>query len=177
MRLSIDKRDPGYRFDILKLNALIYFNDQLFTRCVTADEEQGLIVAYVVGEDGKFCTNSECTCVLTEILCGRVRIDIISKDGEGLSVPKVVAERNDSHSVTLLVYSRNKPGNIRRILIENKDYPDAQIMAIACEVFAGAAAEYLCEHHGDIFDPAEVAAAGIDALKKLLAREGAATRH
>jgi hypothetical protein len=42
-------------------------------------------------------------------------------------------------------------------------------MLLACEAATGAAAEYCCNMHGDVFEPKEVAEAGLEAARKLLA--------
>lgn len=172
MRLSIDKRDKGYRFDLNKNKCVVYFNDEVFQRAVTADEEQGLIVAYVPDpKDGtKFRMNEERTGFLTEQLRGRVRIEVLGDDGSSLRDPKVKAEMDpEGNGVFILVYSKMQPGNIRRTLIQSKSFPDEQTMLLACEAYAGGAAEYCCDKHGDLFDPSDVAKAGYDAAKRLLA--------
>lgn len=168
MRLSVDKRDKGYRFDLAKNKCVVYFNDQPRTDVITADEEEGLIVAYVRDfETGKPKTNPEQTAFLTETLRGRVRIEINDAEGGSVKDPKVKAELED-RGILMLIYSKMQPGNIRRILVERKAFPDEQTLLLACEAAAGAAAEYCCNMHGDVFEPKEVAEAGLEAAQKLL---------
>lgn len=172
MRISVDKRDRGYRFDLNKNKVVVYFNDQVFNRAVTADEENGLIVAYVPDPEntGRMRMNEEKTGFLTEHLRGRVRIEILGDDGTSLREPKVKVETDpEGCGFIVLVYSKMQPGNIRRTLVDRKSFPDEQTLLLACEAVSGGAAEYCCERHGDMFDPQEVAQAGYEAAKRLLA--------
>lgn len=56
MRLSIYKDDPGYPTDnpALLLEAMVYLDGKPFKPAVTADEEQGLIVAYIPQDDPRY---------------------------------------------------------------------------------------------------------------------------
>lgn len=180
MRLSIDKRDKGYRFDLNKNKCVVYFNDEVFSRAVTADEEQGLIIAYVLDfeKPGRFRMNEERTGYMTEQLRGRVRIEVLGDDGSSLRDPKVKVEIDpQGNGVFVLVYSKMQPGNIRRTLIDRQKFPSEQTLLLACEAYAGAAAEYCCDKHGDLFDPGDVAKAGYDAAKRLLASVGKKVWH
>jgi hypothetical protein len=51
MRISVDIGDAGHRFDTYGVR--IFLDGQEVSHCVTADEEQGLVVRLKIGEDGR----------------------------------------------------------------------------------------------------------------------------
>ena len=178
MRISADKRDKGHRFDINLRHVRVYLDGQLFTRAVTADEEEGLIVAHKYSEDGRPVINEEGNAYVLETLRGKVRIEIVGDDGGSIRKPKVKVERVPE-GIQVMTYSRMRPGNIRRHKLPNdlvSGFSEEQLRQ-ACGLGAGAAAEHLCEQFGDVFDPSAAAQAGIEACDQLLAHEGSATRH
>jgi len=178
MRISADKRDKGHRFDINLRHVRVYLDGQLFTRAVTADEEEGLIVAMKHGPDGKPVVDEAAQGIVLEVLRGKVRIEIVGDDGGSIRTPKVKVERVPE-GVQVMVYSRLRSGNIRRHKLPHSllDGFSEEQFRQACGVAAGAGAEHLCQQFGDIFDPSLAARAGIEAADELLAREGSATRH
>ncbi len=178
MRISVDKRDPGHRFDINMKRVRVYLEGDLFTRAVTADEEEGLIVALKHGPDGQPVVSEDGKNLVLEVLRGHVKIEVLGDDGGSLRQPKVKVERV-SEGLQVMVYSRIHPNNIRRHKLPNSligGMTEEQLRQ-ACGVAAGAGSEHLCERHGDVFDPSLTAQAGIDACGELLAREGQPTRH
>lgn len=178
MRLSVDKRDRGHRFDIDLTRVRVYLDGAPFTRAVTADEEEGLIIAHKYSEDGRPVINEEGNAYVLETLRGRVRIEIVGDDGGSIRTPKVKVERVPE-GIQVMTYSRLRSGNIRRHKLPSDlvaGFSEEQFRQ-ACGMAAGAAAEHLCEHFGDVFDPSLAAQAGIDACDELLARELASTRH
>ena len=178
MRISVDKRDRGHRFDINMNRVRVYLDDAPFTRAVTADEEDSLIVAVKHDADGKPVVNAENTGFVLEVLKGKVRIEVVGDDGQSIRAPKVKVERV-AEGLQVMVYSRLHPNNIRRHKLPNEliaGFSEEQLRQ-ACGVAAGAGAEHCCEMHGDVFDPSLAARAGIDACSELLAREGQPTRH
>ena len=178
MRISTDKRDRGHKFDINLRHVRVYLNGELFTRAVTADEEEGLIIAYKHGPDGKAIVDEDEQAFVLETLRGKVRVEIVGDDGGSIRSPKVKVERTPE-GVQVMTYSRLRSGNIRRHKLQSDlvaGFSEEQFRQ-ACGVAAGAAAEHLCEHFGDVFDPSLAAQAGIAAADELLAREGQPTRH
>lgn len=178
MRISADKRDKGHRFDINLRHVRVYLDGQLFTRAVTADEEEGLIVAMKHGPDGKPVVDEAAQGIVLEVLRGKVRIEIVGDDGGSIRTPKVKVERVPE-GVQVMVYSRLRPGNIRRHRLPDDltaGLSEEQLRQ-ACGFGAGAAAEHLCEQFGDVFDPSAAARAGIEAFDKLLACERSGPRH
>jgi len=178
MRVSVDKRDKGFRFDLDLTRVKVFLDNEPFTRAVTADEEESLIVAHKYSEDGKPVINDAGDAYVLETLRGKVRIEIVGDDGQSIRVPKVTVERSGSTFV-VHVYSRIRARNIRRMTLD-KDlilgFSEEQL-AQACGMAAGAAAEHLCTQFGDIFDPSATAQAGIDACHQLLVSEARLTRH
>lgn len=178
MRISVDKRDRGHRFDINMNRVRVTLDGAPFTRAVTADEEEGLIVAIKHGPDGKPVIDEAERSFVLEVLRGKVRIEIVGDDGGSIRTPKVKVERVPE-GIQVMVYSRLKAGNIRRHKLPNdlvSSFSEEQLCQ-ACGMAAGAGAEHLCEQFGDVFDPSAAAQAGIEACNQLLAREGQATRH
>lgn len=178
MRISTDKRDMGHRFDINLRHVRVYLNDELFTRAVTADEEEGLIIAYKHGPDGKPVVDEDEQAFVLETLRGKVRVEIVGDDGGSIRSPKVKVERVPE-GIQVMVYSRIHPNNIRRHKLPNSligGMTEEQLRQ-ACGVAAGAGSEHLCEHHGDVFDPLLAAQAGLTAADELLARESNTTCH
>lgn len=178
MRISVDKRDRGHRFDINMKRVRVYLEGDLFTRAVTADEEEGLIVALKHGPDGRPVVSDDGKNLVLEVLRGEVKIEVLGDDGGSLRQPKVKVERV-SEGIQVMVYSRIHPNNIRRHKLPNSligGMTDEQLRQ-ACGVAAGAGAEHCCEMHGDVFDPSAAAAAGVAACGKLLARKERPTRH
>lgn len=178
MRISVDKRDKGHRFDLDLTRIRVYLDDKPFTRAVTADEEEGLIIAHKHSEDGKPVVNEERTAYVLETLRGKVRIEIVGDDGQSIRTPKVQVERVGAE-FHVHVFSRIKSSNIRRMRLDTDltaGFSEEQLRQ-ACGMAAGAAAEHLCATFGDMFDPSAAAQAGIDACAELLAREGSSLRH
>ena len=84
MRLSIYEDDAGYPTDnpALLLEAMVYLDGKPFKPAVTADEEQGLIVAYIPQDDPRFAMGPRDTWP-TEELRGKVEIRFpkVKQDG------------------------------------------------------------------------------------------------
>lgn len=178
MRISVDKRDRGHRFDIDLTRVRVYLDGAPFTRAVTADEEEGLIIAHKHGPDGKPVIDEAEQSFVLEVLRGKVRIEIVGDDGGSIRKPKVKVERV-ADGIQVMTYSRLRPGNIRRHKLPNDlvaGFSEEQLSQ-ACGLGAGAAAEHLCSQFGDVFDPSAAAQAGIDACATLLASEEQVTRH
>lgn len=178
MRISTDKRDRGRRFDIDLRRVRVYLDGALFTRAVTADEEEGTIVAMVHDAAGSPVVNEARTGYVLEVLKGKVRIEVLGDDGQSIRMPKVLVERVPE-GLQVMVYSRMHPNNIRRHKLPNDliaGFSEEQLHQ-ACGVAAGAGAEHCCEMHGDVFDPSSAAQAGVAACAELLAREERPTRH
>ncbi len=178
MRVSVDKRDKGFGFDLDLTRVRVFLDDKPFTRAVTADEEESLIVAHKYSEDGKPVINDAGDAYVLETLRGKVRIEVLGDDGESIRKPKVVVERHGAE-FHVLVYSRIRSKNIRRMKLDpelTNGFSEEQLKQ-ACGMAAGAAAEHLCIQFGDVFDPSAAAQAGIEACAKLLASEEQVTRH
>lgn len=184
MRLSVDKRDKGYRFNFDTKKAFVYLDGQLFTRAVTADEEESLVVAMKLDPAGaplvRLGDNGQPEGFELEVLHGKVRIEVIGDDGKSLRCPKVSVERNAAtNEIHVYAYSRIRAKNIRRMRLSTEKVSslDEKGLIQACGLAAGAAAEYLCDNYGDIFDPSEAATAGMEACQQMLANEAQLTRH
>ena len=88
MRLSIYETDPGYPHHnpALLLEAMVYFDGKPFKPAVTADEEQGLIVAYIPQDDPRWQAErikQGGDCWPTEELRGKVEIRFPKGKGDG----------------------------------------------------------------------------------------------
>lgn len=170
MRISTDKRDRGHRFDIDLRRVRVYLDGALFTRAVTADEEEGTIVAMVHDAAGGPVVNEARTGYVLETLRGKVRIEVLGDDGGSIRTPKVKVERVNG-AIQVMVYSRIRAGNIRRLTLDADQLAgmSEEKLLAACDAMAGAAAEHLCEQFGDVFDPSVASAAGRSAAEQLLA--------
>ena len=73
MRMSVNKLDPGY--SNLGTPAKVYLDGVLQTNAVTADEEMGYILRYVV-RDGKLVVNLESGEAEQEEVWGMVVIEV-----------------------------------------------------------------------------------------------------
>lgn len=177
MRISVDKRDKGYRWDAYDAGKYkVTFNGEPIDRVVTADEEEGIVKRFVVGEDGKVKTVGNSFQV--ETLQGDVRIEAKGADGESLRDPKVKVERNAGGLIEVLVYSRVRPGIIRRTTLDEPTVASrGYSMSKAVSIFAGQAAEQLCARNGELYDPSDCAKMALAEYERLLALEGSATRH
>ena len=178
MRISVDKRDRGHRFDVDLTRVRVYLDDVRVDNAVTADEEEGLVVRHKEDEHGRPTVSEDGQHLVLESVRGRVRIEVLGDDGGSIRTPKVKVERA-AGGIEVLVYSRIRSGNIRRHTLTDEltaGFSEEQLRQ-ACGVCAGAAAEHLCAQFGDVFDPSAAAQAGIDACAELLAREGQSTRH
>ncbi len=85
MRLSVDEGDPGYdaycRMLMGGSRAKVFLDKKYQEKVITADEELGLVVAFVLDENGKilFCDNEPAT----EDRFGPVQIEVLSRGGAG----------------------------------------------------------------------------------------------
>lgn len=73
MRVSVDKADPGYRVDAYQFQAFLD-GQEISTRCVTADEDVGEVVVFVLDEQGNLQVNEQRDAVVKETLRGKVEI-------------------------------------------------------------------------------------------------------
>lgn len=178
MRISVDKRDKGHRFDINLSRVRIYLDGVLFTRAVTADEEENLIIAHKYSADNKPVLSEDGKHLVLETIKGKVRIEVLGDDGLSIREPKVKVERC-AEGVQVMVYSRIRANNIRRHILKSATISgmSEHQLAQAAGVAAGAGAEHLCEQFGDLFDPSRAASAGVTACEQLLVHEAQATRH
>jgi hypothetical protein len=71
MRLSIVKTDPGY--SEANYNARVFFNGEEAANVLTADDETGEIVEYMLDEDGNLMRNESGDSILTRQRFGKVR--------------------------------------------------------------------------------------------------------
>lgn len=178
MRVSVDKRDKGFRFDLDLTRVRVFLNDEPFNRAVAADEEENLIVAHKYNEQNKPVVSEDGQHFVLETIRGKVRIEVLGDDGQSIRVPKVTVERSGGTFV-VYVYSRIRARNIRRSTLDKNLVIgfDEEQLAQACGMAAGAAAEHLCNQFGDVFDPSATAQAGINACRELLAIEDKGLRH
>lgn len=177
MRISVDKRDKGYRWDAHDASKYkITFNGEPITHVVTADEEEGIVKRFVLGEDGRVKTVGNSFQV--ETLQGEVKIEAKGTDGESLRDPKVKVERNLEGNVEVLVYSRIRPGTIRRTTLDEPTVSArGYSMSKAVSIFAGQAAEQLCARNGELFDPSDCAKMAMAEYERMLSLETSATLH
>ncbi len=179
MRVSIVKGDPGYRWDARHFK--VKFNGKYTLNVLTADEDKGHVVRYILDEDDKPKIAPDGQHYMIETVEGKVEVEAILADGVNLREPKVAVEmdRDDAGNavVAVLVYSRIKPGQIRRTRVDEKTIATRHNMGprAAVSIVAGAAAEHLIAKFGDAFEPSAVAEAATTAYDKLLAQ--LATRH
>jgi hypothetical protein len=75
MRISIDKKDPGYLPWRKIRYAEVYFNWRKIEKCITADEEEGIIIVNVRDESDKLQRGADGR-LQRETLHGDVRIDL-----------------------------------------------------------------------------------------------------
>jgi hypothetical protein len=171
MRVSIVKGDPGYRWNARSFK--IKFNGELASNVITADEEKGHVVRYVLGEDGRPKIAPDGQHYLIETVDGKVEVIAETPEGVSLREPKVAVEPHhdavtQEKSWSVLVYSQIKPGHIRRTLIDEKTLhakSNATVRA-AVSICAGAAAEHLIQTFGDVFEPSVVADAATTAYDR-----------
>lgn len=175
MRISVDKRDPGYKHyaSIFRVK----FNGEEVSDVVTADEEKGFITRYKRDAEGKLVVAPDMQHWVLETVEGKVEVWAVNERGENVRLPKVKVERNTSGYIEVLVYSQMKQGRIRRTTLDEKTREARKWSSVeaAVGICAGAAAEHLCADVGDLFEPSDVAALAIEEYKALMKLE--ATRH
>lgn len=173
MRLSIDKRDPGFSHRAVGLKARIYLDGVEQTYAVTADEEEGLIVRYKLGDNGRPIRDEEQRGFVLETARGKVQIDLLSSDGSSLREPKVAVERSEHDgAIEVFVYSQLRPASSKRVRIPAHAQPglSTRCEAMVALVAAGIAEELIAQF-GDYFEPKEVAQLAGERLRELLDRE------
>ncbi len=182
MRLSIDKRDPGFSHRNVGLKARIYLDSVEQTHCVTADEEESLIVKYKIGEDGKPVADLVAEAWVLETVRGKVLIDLLGPDGESLKTPQISVERRGHDgAIEVYVYSRVRPMASKRRTIEVVDQPsDHSRLEALVALTAAAVGAMNCEQYGDYYDPSECARMAGERLREMLGAErtlASQTRH
>lgn len=179
MRISINKNDPGFRHGLDVTMVKVYLDGELYQGAITADEEKGEILTYVMDQHGKIVASEDGKSAQVKTIYGRVRIDLVAADGSDQRVPKVSVERNAEGEIEVLVYSRMRARQVRRhtINVESLQKLSDDKLATQCGIMAGAGAEYCCENHGDVFDPSEAARIGKELYKQLMAGELEIIRH
>ena len=180
MRISVDKRDKGYRWDATDGNKFqIMFNGEPAQWVVTADEEEGILKRFVIGEDGRPQVSADGKHLNVEVVQGEVKIIAKAGNGESLRDPKVKVERNLDGKIEVLVYSRMNQGIIRRATLDEQTIAQRGLeIAKAVNIYAGQMAEELCKRNGEMFDPSDCAKMASAEYDRLLALESqAATRH
>ena len=70
-RVSVDQRDIGFIADTRGIE--IWFNDVKISNCITADSEEGTILAYVI-EDDKVAVDYVLNEAKTQVYKGKVEI-------------------------------------------------------------------------------------------------------
>lgn len=78
MRISVRYTDPGGRAWAHMFNRTavkVFFENVLIPKVITADEERGYILAYVLDGQGRLILNIDKTAPITKELYGRVRIE------------------------------------------------------------------------------------------------------
>lgn len=175
MRVSVVPGDRGYRKDASSF--AVEVDGRPVQTAITADEEQGLVVALLVERNpstGEVRMARDASGEpRTEEIRGSVKIRD-TRSRAHLTEPKVKVERNLDGLLEVLVYSQIKQGHIRRTVIDAKTlavYRNKGGDAFCVSVCAGAAAEHLCQALGDLFDPSDVAKAASEAYASLQALE------
>lgn len=172
MRVSIVKGDPGHRWNAK--NFTIRFNGELATHVVTADEEKGYVVRYVLDEAGKPKVSGDGMHYVMETVEGQVEIDGKAEDGTSARIPKVEVERKEDGVVHVYVYSRVKQGAIRHTAIDTKTREFRASLATeasAVNICAGAAAEHCIGQYGDVFEPSDAAMLATQKYEEMLSME------
>lgn len=72
MRVSVDKNDKGYVEDSWAYQP--YLNGEKVSFCITADEEEGIVLVEEYDENGKVVLDERCENIRTKILRGEVKI-------------------------------------------------------------------------------------------------------
>ena len=72
MRISADRSDPG--FDHSYRSAIVFLNGKRVQRCITADEDLGVVIVHAVGADGNVIFDREKGEVVREEVRGSVRV-------------------------------------------------------------------------------------------------------
>ncbi len=75
MRISVVPSDEGYVNSELRKNAVVYLDGVKQRFCVTADEEQGVIVRYVV-KSGNLSIDGSGATLEVETVKGKVVIEV-----------------------------------------------------------------------------------------------------
>jgi hypothetical protein len=73
MRISLDRDDP--RFLPSALAARVYLDGELQDHVITADDERGEVIRFLIGIDGKPVRNPANRELMRETLRGSVRIE------------------------------------------------------------------------------------------------------
>ncbi len=170
MRVSIVKADPGYRWNAKSYRVKLDGEEAKWV--LTADEEEGLVVRYVLDEAGKPKIGPDGQSYVTEQVAGHVEVYAVNAAGENVRLPKVKVERNAEGHVEVLVYSRVKPGSIRRATLDEKTMDHRRwTPRAAVSVLAGGAAEDLIKSLGDSFEPSDVAKLAGEEYERLVRTE------
>lgn len=180
MRISVDRRDKGYRWDATDANKFkVLLDGEPAKNVVTADEEEGIVKRFVMGEDGRPQVSADGKHLNIEVVQGKVEI-VVAKgaDGESLRDPKVKVERNKDGLVEVLVYSRMQPGVVRRITLDEQTIAQRGMnIDKAVSIFAGQAAEELIARNAEMFDPSDVAKMATAEFERLKVLESSPTVH
>lgn len=72
MRLSANEEDPGYKPELF--NANIKLDGKIIDSVITADEEEGFVLAYVKDSNGKYEIDEEKQTLVQKRLEGKVEI-------------------------------------------------------------------------------------------------------
>lgn len=179
MRVSIDRRDRGFRHGLDVSTVRVYLDGVLRRDAVTADEELGEVVVYVRGTDGTVVTDEDGRSARVRTLRGRVRVDVLAVDGFDHRTERVDVVQAWPGAIEVLVYSRVSPRNVRRHTIDaaTVSATGADRLVALCGALAGAGAEHVCATYGDAIDPSEAARLGSRLCAELLARRDEGTRH
>lgn len=76
MRVSADRDDPGFREDLIGSEIVIECDGKVIEKVITADEQQGTVLAYATDADGNIRLAADGDSAETYELKGKVSIHL-----------------------------------------------------------------------------------------------------
>lgn len=76
MRVSADRDDPGFREDLIGSDVVIEVDGRVIDKVITADEQQGTVLAYATDADGNIRLAADSDRAETYELKGKVVIHL-----------------------------------------------------------------------------------------------------
>lgn len=181
MRISLLSNDPGYDPTHERRVKQVTLNGRPMLGIVTADEEEGFIIALVrdplTGEwqrnGSEFQTLRETGKVVIELMPKGEREWDPTRKAQGGHVRVQVGIDPSTGDLLVQVFSVVRPGALKQARLPSLRLPAGKTATCqAAGTLAGVVAEALCEQFGDTLDPSAAAAEAVRQCARMLAGRG-----